>query len=255
MKTFKSNGIVLAYHRQGKGTPLVLIHGYPLDHTIWKPVVPGLENEFDVILPDLRGFGMSQPVKETYTIAEMAADITALLDHLGIDKAVVAGHSMGGYIALAFASTYPERLLGLGLVATQPGADTPEKAQSRYDAARAVEQQGVDTAVAAMPPKLTPMTELQPGLKELMLRQSPESVIGALKAMAERKDTSAALASFTFPVVILAGDADQLIPVEKSREMKASLPHAHLVELSGVGHMPMMEAPEETVRALRMLGK
>ena len=107
MEKVNVNGIQIAYKRHGSGMPLVLLHGYPLDHTIWDEVIPLLENDFDLILPDLRGFGQSDQVESQYTIADMAADIAALLDELGIEKTYIAGHSMGGYVALAFVRNYP----------------------------------------------------------------------------------------------------------------------------------------------------
>ncbi len=103
MDTLEINGIRLAYDRRGKGTPLVLLHGYPLDHRLWDDVVPLLEDQFDLILPDLRGFGGSSTVDAFYTMEDIASDIAGLLDFLGIQKTAIAGHSMGGYVALAFA--------------------------------------------------------------------------------------------------------------------------------------------------------
>jgi len=107
MNRLSLNDLGLAYDRRGSGTPLVLIHGFPLDHTIWEPLVPLLEKDCDLILPDLRGFGESEPSRTPYLLADLAADTAALLDHLKIEKAAIAGHSMGGYVALAFAHAYP----------------------------------------------------------------------------------------------------------------------------------------------------
>ena len=109
MEKIDVNGIRLAYVRKGTGTPLLLIHGYPLDHTIWDEVLPLLEKDFDLILPDVRGFGESTTITSQYSMNDIASDFVALLDHLGIQKAALAGHSMGGYIALAFARLHPER--------------------------------------------------------------------------------------------------------------------------------------------------
>jgi pimeloyl-ACP methyl ester carboxylesterase len=112
MENIRVNSIELAYERHGKGTPLVLLHGFPLDHHLWDEVVPLLEDSFDLILPDLRGFGESETIDTPYTMEDYASDIAGLLDQLAIQKAAVAGHSMGGYVALAFARTYPERVSG-----------------------------------------------------------------------------------------------------------------------------------------------
>src|SRR3989304_1656344 len=127
MEKIKVNDVELAYTRRGKGTPLVLLHGYPLDHHLWEEDAPLLEDTFDLILPDLRGFGESTTVGSPYTMDDYASDVAGLLDQLGIQKAAIAGHSMGGYVALAFARLYPERISGLGLVSSQVLADPPDR--------------------------------------------------------------------------------------------------------------------------------
>ena len=247
------NGIELAYERCGHGTPLVLIHGYPLDHTIWNPVVPLLENDFDLILPDLRGFGQSGIVNTPFLLTDMAADLAALLDFLQIKKAVIAGHSMGGYVALAFAGAYAGRLLGLGLVASQALPDAPEKKTGRYEEAEHILAYGVGEVADGMSLKLTADPVLQTKLKELILQQSPQGLAGALSAMAERFDSTGILSGFDFPVAIIHGLADQLIPAERARAVRSAVKKGTLVEIEAVGHMPMMEAPVETAEALKTL--
>ena len=193
------NGINLAYTRRGKGTPLVLIHGFPLDHTSWDEVASLLENEFDVITPDLRGFGQSTTVETPYTISDMADDLAGLLDHLGIEKVALAGHSMGGYVALAFAKKYPQRVSGLGLVSSQAVADSPEGKDRRYQTAADVAQKGVGVVADAMTPKLSAVARVQTFVRAVIEKQSQAAVIGALKAMAEREDLSSYLSSVTLP--------------------------------------------------------
>jgi 3-oxoadipate enol-lactonase len=247
------NGISIAYERHGRGIPLVLVHGYPLDHSIWKEVVPLLENDFDLILPDLRGFGESDIAGSNYLMADCAEDLAGLLDHLSIEKAAVTGHSMGGYVALAFASAFPGRVLGLGLVSSQTLADPPEKKASRHQEAEHVMAQGVKDVAEGMSVKLTADLSLQKSLKGLILRQRPEGLAGALRAMAERPDTTSLLPEFKPPLVLVHGLADGLIPVERAENVKAAVPHAHLTEIINVGHMPMMEAPQLTAKALQAL--
>lgn len=249
------NNISLAYERRGKGTPLVLLHGYPLDHTIWNEVVPFLEDEFDLIVPDLRGFGQSTTVDTPYTMDSIAADIAGLLNHLGVEKAASAGHSMGGYVALTFARFYPARVLGLGLISSQLLADPPDRKEGRYATAAQVAEQGTVGVVEAMTPKLSTDERVQAVVRGIMEKQPAAGVIGALKAMAERPDSTELLATFKFPVLVLHGDADALIPVERAREVKTELPGAELVVLPGVGHMPMLDAPEATAAALRKLAE
>lgn len=247
------NGIELAYERSGAGTPLVLIHGHPLDHTLWEPVEPLLKNDFDLILPDMRGFGLSETVQTRCLLTDMAADIAALLDTLNIQRTVIAGHSMGGYIALAFAHAYPGRVRGLGLVATNVFADSSERKLSRFETATEIEKQGVGILADTFPAKLTGNPALQPVLRNIILRQSTHGVAESLRAMAERPDSSARLVGFDFPTILVHGIADILIPMERALEARALAKKINLIEIEGVGHMPMMEAPQETAEALKAL--
>lgn len=253
MQKIDVNGVKIAYDRHGSGQPLVLLHGYPLDHRIWNEIVPLLEDDFDMLLPDLRGFGQSEVVEEQYTLADMAADVAALLDELGIQKTYIAGHSMGGYTSLAFVRNYPERVLGLGLIASQAPNDTPERKKGRYASAEEIMKTGVEPVVENMTPKLTPDEQVQAEVHDVIAQQHRTGLANAMKAMAERQDSTPQLSSFQFPVVLVHGEADELIPVERAREITEALKTVYLVELSGVGHMPMLEKPRETADALRKL--
>ena len=253
METLTVNDIRLAYDRRGTGTPLVLLHGYPLDHHLWDELAPMLVDTFELILPDLRGFGGSSTVDSFYTMEDIAADIAALLDHLEIQRAAIVGHSMGGYVALAFARLFPERVSGLGLVSSQVLADPQDRKEGRYRSAAEVADKGIASVVETMAPKFTSNPQLQKFARESMERQQPAAYIGSLKAMAERVDSTPLLQTLNVPVVLVHGDADQLIPVDRAREVRAAIPNAHLVEISGAGHMPMMESPEKTAEALKHL--
>lgn len=254
MEKVNVDGIDIAYMRRGTGPSLVLIHGYPLDHSIWDEALPLLEDSFDVILPDMRGFGESDLVESDDSIAGYATDIVGLLTRLGIKQAFLAGHSMGGYAALAFARQFPERLSGLALVSSQAQGDSSEKKEGRYAGAREVMERGVIPVADSMASKLSAQESVQHFAHDLIARQRRAGLAAALKAMAERPDSAALLPGFKFPVVVIHGDADALIPVERARDMKAALPAAHLVELVGLGHLPMMENPGAVAEALRFFG-
>ncbi len=253
MEKIKVNNIELAYARHGRGMPLVLLHGFPLDHHLWDDVVPFLEDTFDLILPDLRGFGESTITETSVTMEDYASDIAGLLDHLGLQKIALAGHSMGGYVALTFIRLYPERVHGFGLIASQIFADTPERREGRYKSAVEVAENGISGVVEAMTPKFTSDERWQSYAREVMNRQPATAYIAALKAMAERPDSTSLFASLKVPVVIIHGLADALIPVERAREAKRALPSAHLIELEGVGHLPMLEATKQTAEGLKKL--
>ena len=254
MEKIKINGIELAYTRRGKGTPLVLLHGFPLDHHLWDEIAPLLEDTFDLILPDLRGFGESTTVDAPYTMDDYASDMAGLLDQLGIQKAAVAGHSMGGYVALAFAKLYPERVSGLALISSQVLADPPDRKEGRYKSAADVAEKGIGSVVEAMTSKFTSDARLQAIARAIMEKQQPAAYIGALKAMAERMDSTPLLSTFVFPLVLIHGEADALIPIARAHEVKAAVPDSHFVELKDAGHMPMLESTQETAKALRHLG-
>lgn len=254
MEKVSINGIELAYTRHGKGNPLVLLHGFPLDHHIWDEVVPLLEDKFDLVLPDLRGFGESTTVDTPYTMDDFASDIAGLLDSLGIKKTAIAGHSMGGYVALAFVRNHPEQVSGLGLVSSQVLADSPDRREGRYKSAADVAENGIGGVVEAMTTKFTSNPTLQIIARENMEKQQPAAYIGGLKAMAERQDSTPLLARISYPIVVVHGDTDVLIPIERGQEVKNLVTHSRLVELKRVGHLPMLEAKEETARGLSMLG-
>jgi 3-oxoadipate enol-lactonase len=253
MDKIKINNLELAYVRRGKGTPLVLLHGFPLDHHLWDDIAPLLEDRFDLILPDLRGFGESTTVDAPDSMDEYASDIAGLLDQLGIQKAVIAGHSMGGYVALAFARLYPARVSGLALISSQVLADPSDRKEGRYKSAADVAEKGIGGVVEAMTSKFTSDARLQTIARSIMEKQKPDAYIGALKAMAERPDSTSLLSAFKFPVVVVHGEADALIPVARAHEVKAALPDSYYVELKDTGHVPMLEAAKETAEALLRL--
>jgi pimeloyl-ACP methyl ester carboxylesterase len=210
-----------------------------------------LENEFELILPNLRGFGGSISNNADYSLSDMADDVIQLLDHMGIEKALIAGHSMGGYIALSCAKSYPDRLLGLGLIATQTLPDTPERKNSRYQTIAQIEQDGLNPLIETMAGKLTSSASLRDELSDLMHHQPMDGVKCAIKALAERPDQTSTLSLLKKPVMIVHGDADLLIPVERALEMKDLNQASVLVVIPKAGHMPMMENPVETSAALR----
>lgn len=249
----RESGVSLAYDRLGSGTPLVLLHGYPLDRTIWEAIVPLLQSDFDLILPDLRGFGQSPTTESPYTVDDMADDVAALLDSLGLKQIALGGHSMGGYVALAFARRYPARLRGLALLASQAAADSPERRAARYQTIEQIKSQGIESVAETMSERLTINPDLRPRLKYLILQQHPAGLIGALRAMAERPDATAQLAHLPCPLILIHGQVDELVPIARVREIQTLVPQAVLIEIPNAAHMPMLEAPAATAEALKRL--
>jgi len=243
----------LVYEEHGRGTPVVLLHGFPFDRSIWQPIVPRLEKRARLILPDLRGHGQSPAPDGVYTMREMAEDVVRLFDRLEIERAVLVGHSMGGYVSMAFAHAYPSRLAGLGLVATQAGADSSERRQARLKLASSVKRRGLKPVVTGMIEKLTPQADLTQPLFDLMMRANPVGVLGALRGMAERPDMVGVLSDICVPAVVIAGGNDQILHIEAMKTMAQLLPKGWLVEIPEGGHMLMMEAPDKVAEALDQL--
>lgn len=248
---------MLTYTAAGQGPAVVLLHGFPLNRSIWDRQVKHLSSQYQVIVPDLPGLGGSPPLPDaaTTTMSGMAAQVLALLDRLGVGQAAVAGHSMGGYVALALHKEAPERVAGLGLISTQAAADTPEAREGRHATAEKVRTTGAVIVAEAMGPKLfgpDSGEESAPySLAMSIMRDAPaEGVRGALFAMASRDDMRVHLVDITSPTLVMTGEHDRVIPPERSELMAASIRNSVLVKVPGAGHMPMLERPEEVNQAL-----
>lgn len=245
--------VQLYFEEYGEGFPLIFLHGFPLDHTIWDTLIPLLRNEVRLILPDLRGHGRSPVPDGVYTMRVLAEDVLALMERLQITQAILVGHSMGGYAALNFAHNHPHRIAGLALVASQAAADSTERRQTRLQTAEDVQRKGAKIVAQSMAPRLSAREELTEPIAKIILQTAPKGIMGALKGLAERPNAEEWLSGIECPAVVIAGAQDALVPLERARTMAQLLGHAWLVELPGVGHMPMMEAPEALAQELREL--
>jgi pimeloyl-ACP methyl ester carboxylesterase len=249
--------IVKLHHVEaGKGTPVVLLHGFPLSGTIWQSQLQALSDQFRVIAPDLRGHGQSPAPPGVYEMETLARDVLALLDALGVKRAVILGHSMGGYVTLAAAKLAPERFLALGLVSSQAAADSEEGRQGRFKLAGQVAAAGSSAVAEAMLPRLfTPgLAAGNPVVEEvhqIILSTPRAGIIGSLNGMAMRPNTERLLSGMTVPVLLLAGARDQIISAEKSQALAALVPKSTLVLVDNAGHMTMLEQPEATTTAIR----
>ena len=251
-----SDTVTLNYSDAGQGTALVLLHGFPLSGAIWHDQRDRLSERYRVIAPDLRGHGGSPAPSGVYAMDLLAHDVVALLDALRISKAVIMGHSMGGYVTLAAWKLDPERFLALGLIASQAGADTEEGRQGRYKMADKVAAHGSKVVAEAMLPKLfSPDLPAEAPIvawaSQLILRTQPAGIIGSLKGMAERPDSGALLSEISVPVLILAGNQDQIVAPDKAKAMAAATRTATLTMVDHAGHMPMLEQPQATTAAIR----
>jgi pimeloyl-ACP methyl ester carboxylesterase len=248
----------LSYEETGDGPAVVLLHGFPLDRTMWEHQRAALKNRFRAITPDLRGHGRSEAPAGPYTMDALADDVVEQLDTLKVSGPVVLGGlSMGGYVALAFAVRHPERLRGLMLFDTRANADTPEGAKGREEMARKVESAGsAEPVVLSMLAKLfSPTTRLhRPDLVvrvEAQMRRTPVTgVTGALRGMAIRPDRTEALARMNVPALVVVGADDEITPPAEARRIASALPQAKLVEVPRAGHMAPLENPEAVNQAV-----
>jgi len=241
------------FQRPGNGIPVILIHGYPLDHTIWQSMIPFLEKNARLIIPDLRGHGLSSTTEEDCSMGCMADDIAGLMDFLRIKRAIMIGHSMGGYVSLAFARKYEQKLLGLGLIASRVNADSPSQKEARQRMINEIQEMGMKQVAELMSSRLVNDPLLVADLFKLIQKINPNGAIGALKAMIGRNDSSSVFENLKIPVMAIAGSEDALIPNEISRTMPALNPNCLYLELDKVGHMPMLESPIKTAEAINLL--
>lgn len=251
-------GIDLAYVDEGRGRALLLVHGFPLDHRMWSAQIAELSADYRVIAPDLRGFGQSAPGDGIATMRQLADDLADLLIALDLREPVVlAGLSMGGYIAFEFVRHHRDRLRALILCDTRAGVDTAEAAAGRQQMATRLAAEGTAFLVDAMLPKLLAPTTLaeQPARVELMrkmiLENRPEGVAAAARGMAGRSDSTSLLPSMDLPVLLVVGQDDVLSPPGEMRLMASHLPQARLVEIPLAGHMSPLENPAAVNAAMR----
>ncbi len=251
------NGISLAYSDRGKGLPLVLIHGFPLCRKMWRPQSEVFaKTGCRVITPDLRGFGESDLVSDTVSMDIYADDIVALLDHLGIDKAVIGGMSMGGYVLLNLLERYPERVAAPIFIVTKAGGDDDAgKARRTALAAETLDQGSRSVADVFRNLLFAPVAlSDNPGLVEevygWMHATGPRGAAAALIAMRDRKDCTPLLGSISQPALVIGAEQDQAIPVNNSRIIAEGLPDAELCIFGAGGHMLNLEQPLEFNKAV-----
>jgi 3-oxoadipate enol-lactonase len=255
MTLVQINDLQIAYTDTGIGRPVVLIHGYPFNRSLWNEQVAALSNSYRVIAPDLRGFGDSE-ASDTATMNQLAHDIALLLDHLEIPRAAIGGLSMGGYVALAFYKQFRSRVRALVLADTRAQADTEEAKQTRAQQAEKALAEGMAGIADAMLPKLlTPETvskhpEVVKRVRDMMLKTKPQGAAAALRGMAEREDQTELLAKISVPTLILVGSDDTLTPVADSQKMHEAIAGSRLVVLEKAAHVSNLEQTAQFNQAL-----
>ncbi|MEX2285610.1 MAG: alpha/beta fold hydrolase [Planctomycetaceae bacterium] len=248
MPTIQINGMTFNAYDAGQGAPILFVHGFPLDHTMWQQQLEHFSKTHRVIAPDLRGFGQSDVTAGTVEMHKFADDLAAVLTALDVDEPVCyCGLSMGGYIGWEFLRRHGERVGSLILCDTKAAADTPQAIEGRMKLAQAVIEGGSEAAVEAMMPKLLAESTLQrqPHLVEhirrMIVNTDPESIAAALRGMANRRDSTDMLDKIAVPTLLIVGQHDALTPPDEMRKVAERIRDARFVEVPEAGHMSPME--------------
>jgi 3-oxoadipate enol-lactonase len=247
------NGRNIDYNIYGKasGLPVVFIHGFPFSQEMWRLQVAKFSGDCRVIAYDVRGHGESEVGDGQYTIEFFVDDLIGLLDHVQIEKAVVVGLSMGGYIALRAIERNPERLRGLVLCDTRSEADTNEGKIRRAANIQSVRTDGVKKyAEGFVRAVFAPQTfernpEAVKFIRQIIEKTSPIAIAGTLLALASRTDTTESLPKINVPTLILVGEHDALTPVSAAKSMNEKIRQSELHVISNAAHLSSLENPEE----------
>lgn len=238
-------------------TPLVLLHGFCETQQVWNRFERALSPHFRVLSPDLPGFGNSPLPAGDFRLPDVAEALRSWLKELGIPRCILLGHSLGGYVSLAFLEKYPEMVEGIGLMNSTAYSDSEEKKRSRDNVIRFVEKHGVEKFIDSFVPQLfnsKKREQLKEEIEELrsIARSTPkESLIRYTKAMQQRKDRLEVLKHFRKPILYLVGEEDQSLPLEDSKKQVRALSNYEVHILQETGHMAMYEKPKESLEAIR----
>lgn len=262
MEKFHCGSLDWSVYAKGVGMPLVFLHAFPLDHTMYSLACLPLEDAYRVILPDLPGFGearfLGACVPERVTMSEYADGLALLLDELGEEKVVLCGVSMGGYIAMQFFRRHAQRLAGLIFCDTRSTPDLPTAAKNRLILADTIHEHGSASLCDRMVPNLlspettTEQPDVVDFLREMISRQDPNGIAAAARGMAARDDSTEYLKDILVPTLVLGGVEDMISPPEAMRELASRIPGSEFSVIPSAGHLPPLESPvlfASTVRA------
>ena len=251
------NGIKIDCRDEGEGLPVILVHAFPLNQTMWDDQVAALRAKCRAITLDLRGFGRSGFASSTHSIEQMASDVRGLMKALGIDRAVLVGLSMGGYISLAFYRNYPECVRALVLADTRASSDTEDARERRIKSAEKAEREGPGAIADDVVPMLLGRSTMstRPDLiartREMVESNSPAGIAAAQRAMAARRDSTDLLVAMNIPVLVIVGSEDSLTPAAEAETMHRAIRGSRLQVIEGAGHLSNLEQPLIFNAALR----
>ncbi len=245
-----ANGNAVSYDDYGKGTPVIFIHGFPFDKSMWKPQLDFMKSTHRVIAYDLRGYGKSERGEEELSIDLFADDLVDLLDALQIDKVIACGLSMGGYILLNAINRFPNRFPAIILADTQCIGDSPETKEKRKNSIRQIQETGVKEFSIPFiknvfhKESLENKKEAVSNIENIILSSSPETITGTLQALAERSEKCLTLGEITVPTLVVCGKDDVITPLAQSERLHKDISQSVLKIIEGAGHMSNLEQPD-----------
>jgi pimeloyl-ACP methyl ester carboxylesterase len=240
--------VATAVDIQGDGPAILFVHGFPLDRTMWRHVIATLSG-WQRIAPDLRGMGLSETPENGYSMADYADDLATLLSALRLEKAVVCGLSMGGYIAFEMFRRYRDRVAGLILINTRAEPDNETAMKGRDNMISLVERDGASALADLMMPKLlgpssmAAMPRVVDHVRTMICGTPTKGLVGALKAMREREDSTSLLPTIDVPTLVVGGRDDQLMPVSTARQLASGIHGAQFTLIPEAGHVIPLEQP------------
>jgi 3-oxoadipate enol-lactonase len=240
----------IAYRDEGAGRPIVFLHAFPLNQTMWDEQVAAFASTYRVITFDWRGFGESRLRDGVSTMEDFADDLAGLLHRLSIDQAIICGLSMGGYASFAFHRKYSGRISALILADTRATPDNEEGKRGRYEMAELARDKGAPALVDKMLPRLLGETTQRnrpavvERVKSMIESGQPEGIARALQAMAGRPDSTDLLPQIGYPALIIVGNEDKLTPPSEAEKMDQAIPDSTLAIIDDAGHLPNIEQPE-----------
>jgi 3-oxoadipate enol-lactonase len=248
----RGSGGMMSYRERGEGPadPLVLLHAFPLNGRMFEPQVEALSGERRVVVPDYPGFGRSPRTPAQPDVRYYAEGVRGLLDRLGLERLVLGGVSMGGYVAFGCLRLFPERISGLVLANTRPEPDSEEIKQNRKNMARRVAEEGVEVLVELQMERLLARDTLENNeevvekVRAMILEASPNGVVAALGAMRDRPDSTPLLAQISVPTLVIGGEEDAISSPEVMAAMAEKIPNSRHVTLPRAGHLSNLENPE-----------
>lgn len=254
-KEIQITGKKIFYRVTGEGNPVMLVHGFGEDGTVWNNQVDFLKDKFRIIIPDLPGSGKSELI-ENSSLEDMAEILHQIIHEEDIDHCVMIGHSMGGYITLAFAEMYWNHLTAFGLFHSSAYADSKEKITTRQKGIEFINEHGAFAFLKTATPNLfSPLTKAEnPGLIDKQINSldnfSPAALVSYYEAMISRPDRTAILLQATVPVLFIIGKYDNAVPPEDSLQQCHLPEKSYIHMLNRSGHMGMLEEPQQSNQIL-----